>query len=218
MKTARILIADDHELVRDGIRMRIEKHPGWTVVGEATDGRRAVELAVQHRPDVVVLDIAMSGLNGLEATRQIRRACPDTEVLILTMLESDDLVREALTAGARGFLLKTDASRQLVAAIESLLQRKPYLTGSASEVLVAGFLDSGQARIVDRLSGARLTERETEVAQLLAEGKTSKEAAVILGVSASTVEAHRANIMRKLNLHSIADLVRYAIRNRIIQP
>lgn len=218
MKTARILIADDHELVRDGIRMRIEKHPGWTVAGEATDGRRAVELAVQQRPDVVVLDIAMSGLNGLEATRQIRKACPDTEVLILTMLESDDLVREALTAGARGFLLKTDASRQLVAAIESLLQHKPYLTGSASEVLVAGFLDSGQARIADGLSAARLTERETEVAQLLAEGKTSKEAAVILGVSASTVEAHRANIMRKLNLHSIADLVRYAIRNRIIQP
>ena len=218
MQTVTILIADDHELVRNGIRAGIEKQAGWKVCAEASDGRQAVELAVQLEPDVAVLDIGMKELNGIEAARQIRKACPQTEVLILTMMESEELVREALAAGARGFLLKTDASRLLIAAIEALLQHKPYFTGTVSDVVLAVFLDPDEAAGTSAAGHGRLTPRETEVVQLLAEGKSSKEAAVRLGVSVSTVEAHRANIMRKLNLHSIAELVRYAVRNKIIQP
>lgn len=217
MTTVTILIADDHELVRDGVKTRIEQQAGWRVCAEAADGRRAVELAAQHRPDVAILDIGMKELNGLEATRQIRKACPQTEVLILTMLESEDLVRDVLAAGALGFLLKTDASRHLVAAVEALAKHKPYFTNAASEVVLAGFLDPGKAAGAN-LGRVRLTPREIEVLQLLAEGSSSKDTASRLGVSLSTVEAHRANIMRKLNLHSVADLVRYAIRNKIIQP
>lgn len=217
MKDVNILIADDHELMRDGIKARLEKQPGWKVCAEASDGRRAVELAVRLQPAVAVLDIAMAELNGIDAARQIRKGCPDTEVLILTMQESEDLIREALAAGARGFVLKTDAGRLLTAAVEALLQHKPFFTAIVSDVLLAGFLDA------DRKAGAvagtpsRLTPREREVLQLLAEAKTSKEAAARLGVSVKTVDAHRANIMRKLDLHSVTELVRYAVRNKIIE-
>lgn len=218
MKTLSILVADDHELVRDGIKARIDKQPGWTVCAEAADGREAVDLAVRHKPDVAILDIGMRELNGLEAARQIRKACPATEVLILTLTESDDVVRQALAAGARGFLLKTDASRQLVAAIETLARHQPYFTGAASDVVLAGYLNPDRAADAAAEGRGRLTPREAEVVQLLAEGKTSKETAACLGVSASTVEAHRANVMRKLNLHSVSELVRYAVRHGIIQP
>lgn len=218
MKTVNILIADDHELVRDGIKARIEQQPEWRICGEARNGREAVELAARLKPHVAVLDIAMPELNGISATQQICKARPETEVLILTMAESDDLIRDALAAGARGFILKTDASRLLIAAIEALLQHKPFFTANVSDVMLSSFLNLNKADGASLVRRSRLSARETEIVQLLAEGRTAKEAAARLGVSANTVEAHRANIMRKLNLHSIAELVRYAVRNKIIEP
>jgi DNA-binding NarL/FixJ family response regulator len=216
MKAMQILIADDHELVRKGLRTVLENQPGWKVCGEAVNGRQVVELARQLRPDVIVLDITMPELNGLEATRQIRKALPKAEVLILTMHESEQLMSEVLAAGARGYILKADTSRLLVSAIESLSQHQPFFTGKALEVVLGGCLKTGAAtKGVDRIP-ALLTAREREIVQLLAEGKINKEVAVALGISVKTVDAHRANIMHKLNLHSVTDLVRYAIRNLII--
>ena len=216
MKTIQILIADDHELVRKGLRTVLENQPGWKVCGEAVNGRQAVELAKKLQPDVIVMDVTMPELNGLEATRQIRKALPKIEVLILTMHESEQLVGEVLAAGARGYILKTDALRLLVAAIESLAQHKPFFTGTASEVVLGGYLRPGQPVRAESRNLPRLTAREREIVQLLAEGKTNKEVAVALGVSVKTVDAHRANLMHKLNIHSVTDLVRYAIRNTII--
>ena len=211
-----ILIADDHELVRKGLRTVVENQPGWKVCAEAVNGRQAVELARQLRHDVIVLDITMPELNGLEATRQIRKALPNAEVLILTMHESEQLMSEALAAGARGYILKADTSRLLISAIESLSQHKPFFTGKASEVVLGGYLKPGTAaKGTDRIL-AVLTTREREIVQLLAEGKSNKEVAVALGISVKTVDAHRANVMHKLNLHSVTNLVRYAIRNQII--
>ncbi len=218
MKNLRILIADDHELVREGMKTRIDAHPGWEVCGEAVNGRQAVEMACALKPDVAVLDISMPELNGIEATRQIRRNCPKTEVLILTMHESEGLVRDVLAAGARGFVLKTDAARLLVLAVENLADGKPFFTGKVSELVLGDFLDPDRVVRAGADEAARLTPREREITQLVAEGKSSKEAAAQLGVSAKTIEAHRANIMRKLNLHSIADLVRYAIREKLVEP
>jgi DNA-binding NarL/FixJ family response regulator len=217
MKTMRILIADDHELVRKGLRMVLEEHRGWSVCGEAVDGRQAVELARQLQPEVIVMDVTMPELNGLEATRQICRAQPKAEVLILTVHKSEKLVGEVLAAGARGYILKADTSRLLVAAVESLAQHKPFFTGTASEVVLGGYLRPGQPVRSESRRLPHLTVREREIVQLLAEGKTNKEVAVSLGVSVKTVDAHRANLMHKLNLHSVTDLVRYAIRNTMIE-
>lgn len=214
MNPTRILVADDHELIRDGLRKRIESHPEWTVCAEATDGRQAVEMTLRLKPDLVVLDIGMPDLNGIDAARQIHKACPNTPLLILTMMDSDDLVRDALAAGALGFLLKTDAARLLPTAIESLLAGKPYFTGRVAEIVLAGFLSPKESST----SSAQLTPREREIVQLLAEAHTSKEVAAQLGISIKTIEAHRANIMHKLHLHSVAELVRYAVRNHIISP
>jgi DNA-binding NarL/FixJ family response regulator len=216
MKTIQILIADDHELVRKGLRAVLENQPGWKVCGEAVNGRQAVELAGQLGPDVIVLDVTMPELNGLEATRQIRKAIPNAEVLILTMHESEQLVSEVLAAGAHGYILKADTSRLLVSAIESLAQHKPFFTGKVSEVVLSGYLNSGEATNSAAGPLEQLTAREREIVQLLTEGKTNKEVAVALGVSVKTVDAHRANVMHKLHLHSVTDLVRYAIRNQII--
>ena len=216
--TARILIADDHELVRDGIKARLVKQPGWIVCGEAANGRQAVELALRLKPDVAVLDIGMPELNGLAAARQIRKDCPQSEVLILTMLESEEVMRDALAAGARGFILKTDTGRLLVSAIESLLRHQPFFSGNVSDFVLAGFLDPKLAATAGASVLRRLTEREMEIVQLLAEAKTGKEVATRLGVSVKTIEAHRSNVMRKLNIHSVAELVLYAVRNKIIQP
>ena len=218
MKTLDILIADDHELIREGLRTRIEKQPGWKVSGEASNGREAVEMARKLKPNVVVLDISMPELNGIEAARQIRKTCLQTEVLILTMQESEGLVRDVLGAGARGFILKTDTTRLLITAIEALAQHKPFFTGRVSDVVLDRFLDPDRASHHANLERGRLSPREREIAQMLAEAKTNKEVATKLGVSVKTIDAHRANIMRKLNLHSVTELVRYAIRNNLIEP
>jgi DNA-binding NarL/FixJ family response regulator len=217
----RILIADDHELARRGIRSLLEGHIGWEVCGEARDGREAVELANGTKPDVILLDIGMPNLNGLEAARQILAASPDVAILILTMQDSDQVVREVLRAGARGFLLKSDAGKDLVAAVEALQLQRTFFTTRVSQMVLEGFLDRDKlpnghhAKRDD--SDDVLTGREREVIQLLAEGKTSKEVAVTLNLSVKTAETHRTNLMRKLDLHSVADLTRYAVRNGIVQ-
>jgi DNA-binding NarL/FixJ family response regulator len=215
MSAFRILIADDHEIVRHGIRTLIAEHPGWEVCGEAVDGRDAVEKARALRPDLALLDVGMPNLNGLDAARQIVAFAPRTRVLILTMHESEQVVREVLEVGARGFLLKSDAARDLVSAVEALQRRTTFFTSSVAEMVLNGYLNRG----IDERKPLkdRLTPREREVVQLLAEGKSSKEVAVALDLSVKTAETHRTNLMRKLDLHSVADLVRYAVRNNIVQ-
>ncbi|MGC1649235.1 MAG: response regulator transcription factor [Candidatus Sulfotelmatobacter sp.] len=216
----RILIADDHEVARRGIRALLENHPGWEVCGEAKDGREAVELASRTNPDLILLDIGMPNLNGLEAARQVLAESPDIAILILTMHDSDQVVREVLRAGARGFLLKSDAGRDLVAAVEALQLQRTFFTTRVSQMVLDGFLDRDprpENDANDDEGSDVLTGREREVIQLLAEGKTSKEVAVTLNLSVKTAETHRTNLMRKLGLHSVADLTRYAVRNGIVQ-
>jgi DNA-binding NarL/FixJ family response regulator len=213
--TARILLVDDHEIIRKGLKSILEARKDWEIVGEATTGREAVKKVEELKPDVVVLDISMPELNGLEAVRQIVRIAPRTEVLVLTMHESEDLVREVLEAGARGYLLKSDAARQLISAIETLRFHRPYLTSKVNEVVLTGYL--GGKPLKGETSGGRLTPREREIVQLLAEGLTNKEVATTLHISVKTAETHRTNIMRKLDLHSVSELVRYAVRNHIIE-
>lgn len=213
MSTLRILIADDHAVVRAGLRALLESRPGWEVSAEAADGREAVEKASKLKPQVAILDIGMPLLNGVEAARRIHKASPQTEILILTMHESDDLVQQVVDAGARGYILKDDADRVLLAAVEALRQHKPYFS-----TRVAGPRDSDDpVSEPPRSSRSRLTPREREILQLLAEGKSNKEVASLLGISVNTAEAHRANIMLKLDFHSVTELVHYAIRNKIIK-
>lgn len=216
MPAIRILIADDHAVVRTGLRTLLESRTGWEVCAEAADGRDAVEKAVKHKPDVAVLDIGMPLLNGVEATRRIHKSLPGTEVLILTMHESDDLVQQVVEAGARGYILKDDADRVLIAAVEALRLHKTYFSTRVSGAVPPEELAEGGADAV-KATRSRLTPREREILQLLAEGKSNKEVATILGISVNTAEAHRANIMVKLDLHSITELVVYAVRNKIIQ-
>ena len=213
-----ILLADDHEIVRRGLRALLETQTSYKVVGEAMTGRQAVEQARKLKPDVVIMDISMPELNGLEATRQIRDEIPQTEILILSVHESEQLVREVLEAGARGYVLKSDAGRDLIRAVETLYQHRPFFTAKVSEMVLEGYLKGGGSVDYERSSLSRLTSREREIVQLLAEGKSNKEVAAILDLSVKTVETHRGNIMKKLDLHSISDLVRYAIRNQLVQP
>jgi DNA-binding NarL/FixJ family response regulator len=210
-----ILIVDDHEVVRRGLRVLIEAHPGWEVCGEAMTGRQAVEKTKKLRPEVVVMDISMPELNGLEATRQILKVAPRTGVLILTMHESEQLVREVLEAGAQGYVLKSAAGRDLVSAIEALSQHKAFFTNTVAKIVLEGYRKKG---LQDGRAGDSLSPREREIIQLLAEGKSNNQVADALYISAKTVETHRAHIMEKLDLHSITDLVRYAIRNKIVEP
>jgi DNA-binding NarL/FixJ family response regulator len=211
MKKLRILIADDHPLVRQGLRSVLEAQPGWTVCGEAEDGRSAVKLGLELKPDVFLIDVTMPELNGLDATRQICRDRPDAAILILTMHESDQLYVDVQRAGARGCVLKSDSSRQLLAAVEAVATGKRYFTRLLPDGAHA--LDAPSAA---RLS-ARLSAREREIVQLLAEGRSNKEIATMLGIAYKTVDAHRTNVMRRLSMHSVTELVRYAIRERIIQ-
>lgn len=212
----RILVADDHEVVRRGLCALLRNQAEWEVCGEAGDGREAVEKVLALKPEVVILDIGMPNLNGLEATRQILKANSQIKVLILTLHDSDQVVQEVLNAGARGFLLKTDAARDLVAAVEALLRGKTYFTPKVAAMVLDGYLRRENGTTPQPPTHSRLTPREREVVQLLAEGKSSKEVAVALGLSVKTAETHRSNIMRKLELHSVSDLVLYAVRNNIV--
>lgn len=215
--TLKVLVADDHEVVRKGLRTILEEQPGWQVSGEASDGREAVDKVKALKPDVTVVDVGMPGLNGLEATRQMLKNDPETKVLILTMHESDPLIREVLDAGARGYLLKSDAGKDLVSAVEAIRRNKTYFTARVAQMVLDGYLDKKPRTPVDNdVPASRLTPRQREIVQLLAEGKSSKEVAVALNLSVKTAETHRANIMRRLNCHSVSELVRYAIRNNII--
>jgi DNA-binding NarL/FixJ family response regulator len=215
MGSVRIMIADDHEVVRRGLRALLEGQPGWVVCGESSDGRDVLQKAAELRPDVIVLDIAMPNLNGLEAARQLVKANPRAKVLVLTLHDSEQLIHEVLVAGARGFLLKSDAARDLVTAVEAIRQGKTYFTSRVAAMVLDGFLKGGPGAGL-RASPSPLTPREREIVQLLAEGKSTKEVASVLGLSVKTAETHRANIMRKLDIHSVSDLVLYAVRNSII--
>ena len=214
MSVLRILIADDHEVARKGIRVLLENQVGWEVCGEARDGREAVEYASRLKPDVLLLDIGMPNLNGLDAARQILAMTPEARILILTVHDSEQVVREVLAAGARGFLLKSDAGRDLVAAVEALQHRRTYFTPKVEQMMLDGYLRPHEH---DTSEKCLLTPREREVIQLVAEGKTTKEVAAALSLSVKTAETHRTNLMRKLDLHSIADLTLYAVRNGIVQ-
>ncbi|MGH8018832.1 MAG: response regulator [Opitutaceae bacterium] len=214
---ARIAIADDHEFVRKGLRMTVAEHEGWTVCGEASSGVEAVELAKRTQPDVIILDFTMPGMNGIEAARRIRTEAPETEVLMLTMHETESLVRDAIASGVHGFILKSDAGRLLEEALESLLQKKPFFTGRVSQLILQRYLGPPEETAEEKGPGSRLSPREREVTKLIAEGLSTREAAARLGISPKTAETHRTNIMRKLNLHSVTELVRFAIRNKIVE-
>jgi DNA-binding NarL/FixJ family response regulator len=212
-RRVRILVADDHAVVRRGLRQLLEEQPGWEVCGEAADGRQAIEMALALAPHVVVLDLAMPALDGLEATRQIRTALPATEVLILTMHYSEQLIWEALAAGAQGYLLKSDAAHCITAAVAALVNHKPFFAGPVSERIMDVFLRGGAG---DRNGAADpLSRREREVVQLVVEGKTTRQIAVLLGISVKTVQSHRGMILRKLGARSVVDVVRYALRNQL---
>jgi len=214
MAKIRTIIADDHEIVRQGLKNLLESED-CDIVAEYSSGREAVEGAVKLRPEVVVIDISMPDLNGVEATQQISKQLPDTKIVVLTMHDSEELARKVLAAGARGYVLKSDAVRDLANAVRTVVKGKPFFSGKISEMLLRGYLEG--SRKTETESIPTLTPREREVVQLLAEGKSSKEVASILGTSPATVETQRAKIMQKLDLHSVTDLVRYAIRNQIIQ-
>ena len=214
----RILIADDHDVMRQGTRSVVEQQPGWEVCGVASNGREAVAQATELKPDIVIMDMTMPELNGLDAAVQIKRHEPRTEILMFTAHESDDLIRDAFEAGVKSYILKSEAHQLLVEAIESLALHKPFFTDKVSEILFSKMLERAEGHGDATASGERLTLREREIVQLIAEGKSNKQVAEALGISIRTAETHRASILRKLNLDSVASLVRYAIRNKIIEP
>jgi DNA-binding NarL/FixJ family response regulator len=212
----RILLADDHTIVRQGLRKVLEERPEWEVVAEAADGREAVRLAEQHRPDIAVLDVAMPLLNGIEATRQIKRRVPDTRVLVLSMHADEAYVTQILQAGAAGYLLKDSADVDLLKAVEEAASSRSFFSPAIARTM----LDEYRRQVADKGGSNRydiLSEREREIFQLIAEAKTNKEIAALLHVSPSTVETHRAHIMEKLDLHSAAEIVLYAVRRGVIR-
>lgn len=218
MKTLRILLADDHQVVLAGLRAILETQEGWQVCGEAATGREAVEKANQLKPDVVVMDFSMPEMNGVEATREILKLLPNTEVLILTMTESGALAEEALAAGARGFVLKTDANRQLVAAVKKLLNHRFGYTNKAMDMVLEAVHQNNSANSSVEAAKQPLTPREREIVRLIAAGKRSKDIATELGISVKTAESHRTSVMHKLNMHSATEVVRYAIREKLVEP
>jgi DNA-binding NarL/FixJ family response regulator len=211
-------LADDHDVVRRGLKAVLQDRSDWEVCGEAVSGREAVELARQMQPDVAIVDLMMPDLNGLETTRQIRKVSERTQVLIYTMHHNETLVHDVLDAGARGYLLKSDAERHIVAAIETLLRHQPYFSAQISETMLEGFLRSGRTSASEEGISPRLTPREREIIQLLAEGHRNKKIAQQLGISVKTVETHRTTLMRKIDVRSIVELVRYAVRNHLTEP
>jgi two-component system response regulator NreC len=215
MKAFRILIADDHEVVRQGVRAMIEREPGWEVCGVAANGREAVALAAKLKPDVMIADMTMPELDGVQVARQVKRLLPKTEILVFTAHESESIVREVFAAGAKSYIRKTDAGQHLISALRSLREHKPFFTNEVSRVLFSRFLDENSGKS-DTGSEEKPSARETEILRLLAGGESNKRIALALGISMRTVETHRAAVMRKLRLNSLADLVRYAIRNGII--
>ena len=218
-KKLRILLADDHELVRRGIRGLLRARGGWKVVGEAVNGREAVEKTTKLKPDVAIIDISMPDLDGLQATRQIREATPNTEVVILSMHESDQMVRRVLEAGALGYVLKSDLATHLVRAVKDVSGGKLFLTPKVSGIVLKGFLKTASQPGPAGHLQVRPTPREVEIIRLLAEGNSNKKIAGDLGITIRTVETHRAKIMLKLGLHSLAELIHYAIRSKIVpQP
>ena len=210
----RILIADDHEIVRQGLRVLVQSHPGWDVCGEAVDGWDAIQKARELTPDVIALDIGMPNLNGLEAAREILRETPKTKILFLTIYDTEQAVKSAVQIGAKGLILKSDAARELLVAIEAIQRNATYFSSQTSQAILRSDL-RGNRRSSDK---ATLTKRERQVIQLLAEGKSTKEVASMLELSLKTAETHRSNIMGKLGLHSISELVLYAVKNSIVQP
>jgi two-component system response regulator NreC len=217
MSNIRVLIADDHEVVREGVRALLERQPDLEVCGLAANGREAVDLARKTRPDVVVMDMTMPELDGVDAIRQIKKALPKTEVVVFSAHNSAEIAEEVFDAGAKSYIEKTEASRHLVAAIRSLAEHKPFFTSQTSEVLFAKFL-SPEGKKQNKPVEQKLTPREREIVRLLAQSSSNKDIATALGISIRTVETHRATLMRKLSLRSVAGLVRYAIRRHIIEP
>jgi DNA-binding NarL/FixJ family response regulator len=215
MEGLRIVIADDHELIRRGIRGLLASKPHWHVVAEANNGRDAVRMIQELKPDVVILDFSMPEMNGIDAAQEISRLHVETEVILLTMHDSEEIIREALISGARGFVLKTDADRDLVDAVDMVSKHRQFFTPRVAELVLSGYF-SAKTSPLQREEVSQLTSREREVVQLLAEGRTSKEIGGLLRISVRTTETHRININRKLKFNSIADLVRFAIRNGII--
>jgi DNA-binding NarL/FixJ family response regulator len=219
MNVLRILVADDHALMRRGLRTILEDHPHWEICGEAHTGAEAVAKAHQLKPNVAILDISMPEMDGLEAARLIRKQSPETEILVLSMHYSDQLIRDILDAGVRGYVVKSDSDRDLVLAVEALANHKPFFTPHATELMLTN-LHTSSSSLVDGTETLkdRLTTREREIIRLISEGNSSKEVASKLGISVKTADTHRANIMRKLQVHTVSELVRYALRNQIIQP
>lgn len=214
MTALRILVADDHDVVRHGLRSLLESHHEWEVCGEASNGREAVELTSTLKPEIAIVDITMPEMTGLEATREILKASPRTQVIILTMHESEELLREVLDAGARGYVLKTDKGRELISAIDAVRNHNTFFTSKVAEMVLHGFLETRSIPSKPIASqNQSLTSREKQVLKLVTDGKSNKEVAVELKISVKTAEAHRINIMRKLNAHSVVDLVKYAMRN-----
>ena len=209
---------DDHLVVRRGVAGVIgDARPEWEVCGEASTGREAVAAAARLKPDVVVMDISMPDMNGLEATREILKNNPGTEVLILSVHESDQIVHDVLAAGARGYILKQDAGTELIAALEAVRLHRVFFTARVSEVVLSGYLGRAAAGTPPAAPFSRLSPRELQIVQLVAESKSNKEVSNILHLSVKTVESHRAHIMEKLGIHSVTELVRYAIRNNIVE-
>ncbi|MCL4401739.1 MAG: response regulator transcription factor [Acidobacteria bacterium] len=215
MSLTRIIIADDHPFMRTGLRHVLEEHSMFQIVGEASDGREAVKLAEQQRPDVAILDIGMPNLNGIEAARQISATLPNTVIVVLSMHSDESYVLRALKAGARAYLLKQSAEADLVAAIRAVMQGKTYFSPAVSQMLLDDYIRQMRDRDVED-SYELLTAREREILQLVAEGKSNKDIANLLNLSVYTVETHRSNMMEKLNLHTVPELILYAVRKGVI--